>query len=89
MQRARSNRRLAGMTSEMPSRSRTRAVTRLMLGAIAGCTQPSSTSIFLAWHGAGAMLSGCRDAGIERFMEPGINGRTNWPNRSHGVKRAG
>ena len=64
------------------------AVARLMWGAIAGCTQPSSTSIFLAWRGAGQAVAICR-AGIERFMNPGINGRTNWPRRSNGVKRAG
>ena len=41
------------LTSEMPSRSNTRAAAAFVFGVPSGCTQPSSTSMRRAWVTAG------------------------------------
>ena len=65
-------------TSCTPSASSTRAVAELMLGAIAGCTQPSSNSILRAWTVFGQAPEAC-GGGTLVFRLAGKSGRINCP----------
>ncbi len=67
-----------GRSVSMPSASSTRAVAVLMFGAIAGCTQPSSSSTFFSCVRAGHAPGRVR-SGTLAFSEPGSSGRTSWP----------
>jgi hypothetical protein len=84
--------------SETPMRSSTRAAAALMDGASAGCTQPRSATIFLAWRGAGqaparevfgAILTSCpsRNAAVNSAVRGRPNESAARRSRSHGERR--
>ena len=74
--------------SEMPSRSSTRAAAALIAGAIAGCTQPASTSILRAWRGEGHSPAAAPAGGTLSFNAAGSSGRTARPSASNPPKTA-
>ena len=58
--------------------SNTRAVALLMLGLIAGCTQPASSSTLRGWVRRGQSPLAC-GAGTLALSAAGSSGRTSWP----------
>ncbi|MNS63173.1 hypothetical protein D3C86_1329580 [compost metagenome] len=76
-------------TSCTPSLSSTRAVATLILGDIAGCTQPSSSSILRVWVVRGHGPVGGVMAGTLLRSATGSIGRTIWPSFSAGPNSLG
>jgi len=73
----------------MPAASSTRAVALLMLGIIAGCTQPSSSSTLRGWLRVGQNFARTpAAAGTLSFSDAGSSGRSARPTAIAGPKAA-
>ena len=70
----------------MPAASSTRAVALLILGAMAGCTQPSSkAALRFSWRvGQSCAVAGGL-AGTLSFNDAGTSGRKTWPSFMAGL----